>query len=228
MTDPLDDATRDRLLADPGAILADRALMRALVAAHEGDAGDNVIDIRGRAMAALEGRLDRLEATHDSVIAAAYDTLSGMAVVHRAVLALMESADLADLTARLQSDIAPILRIETLRLIVEEGTALPPDVIAIPPGMIARIAAEGRRAPRGADIILRAAPVLTRPLHGRTVASEALLPLDLGEGLPPALLLMGSTEAARFTPAQGTDLLRFFGQVFRLVLLDRMQAARGA
>ena len=31
---------------------------------------------------------------------------------------------------------------------------------------------------------------------------------------------MGSAEAGRFTPAQGTDLLRFFGQVFRLVLIS--------
>jgi len=228
MTDPLDPSTRDRLLADPGAILSDRDLMRALISAHEGGAGDNVIDIRGRAMAALEGRLDRLEATHDSVIAAAYDTVSGMAIVHRAVLALMECADLTDLTACLQPDIAPMLRIETLRLIVEEGAALTGDVIEVPQGMIARIAAEGRRAPRGADIILRAAPALTRPLHGRGVASEALLPIDLGTGQPPAMLLMGSTDAARFTPAQGTDLLRFLAQAFRLVLLDRIHAPRGA
>ena len=30
---------------------------------------------------------------------------------------------------------------------------------------------------------------------------------------------MGSREAGRFSPAQGTDLLRFFAQVFRLVLI---------
>ena len=33
------------------------------------------------------------------------------------------------------------------------------------------------------------------------------------------LLLIGSAEPGRFSPAQGTDLLRFFGQVFRLVLM---------
>ena len=107
MTDALDPETRDRLLADPGAILADRDLMRALVAAREAEVGDNVIDIRGRAMQALETRLDRLESTHESVIAAAYDNQSGMAVIHRAVLGLLETADLADFIAALQADIAP-------------------------------------------------------------------------------------------------------------------------
>ena len=225
MTDALDPETRDRLLADPGAILADRDLMRALVAAREAEVGDNVIDIRGRAMQALETRLDRLESTHESVIAAAYDNQSGVAIVHRAVLALMESDDLADLIGRLQSDIAPLLRIETLRLVVEGtgGPQWPEDTLITPEGAIDSIIQAGRRTPRGDDIVLRPALVLTRPLHGRTVGSEALLPLDLGAGMPRAVLLMGSADASRFMPAHGTDLLRFFAQVFRMVLLDRLK-----
>ncbi|CAM3447358.1 DUF484 domain-containing protein [Paracoccus nototheniae] len=224
---PLDPALRDRLLADPGAILADRDLMRALVAAREDQAGANVIDIRGRAMEALETRLDRLETTHESVIAAAYDNQSGMAVVHRAVLGLLESADLDEFLGALQTDIAPLLRIETLRLIVEADPALPPlprDVATVPQGTIDLVIAAGRRAPRGNDIVLREAMALTRPLHGRSLGSEALLPLDLGTGHPQALLLMGSADPTRFMPAHGTDLLRFFAQVFRLVLLARLRA----
>ncbi|WP_411837738.1 DUF484 family protein [Paracoccus sp. ME4] len=226
MTDALDPETRDRLLADPGAILADRDLMRALVAAREAEVGGNVIDIRGRAMEALETRLDRLEATHEGVIAAAYDNQSGMAMIHRAVLGLLETADLADLGAALQADIAPLLRIETLRLVAEgePPLALPADTAIVPPGTIARILEAGRRMPRGDDIVLRPAMVVTRPLHGRTIASEALLPMDLGADRPRALLLMGSADAARFQPAHGTDLLRFFGQVFRLALLARLPA----
>lgn len=226
MTETLDPETRDRLLADPGAILADPDLMRALVAAREAEIGANVIDIRGRAMQVLETRLQRLESTHESVIAAAYDNQSGMAVIHRAVLGLLETGDLADLAAALQTGIAPLLRIETLRLLVEEEPplTLPPEVAMVPPGTLERILGAGRRAPRGDDIVLRAALVVTRPLHGRTVASEALLPVDLGPGRPRAVLMMGSAEADRFLPAHGTDLLRFFGQVFRLTLLARLPA----
>ncbi|MCF3973771.1 DUF484 family protein [Paracoccus salsus] len=223
----LDPETRDRLLADPGVILADRDLMRALVAAREAEIGDNVIDIRGRAMEALETRLDRLEGQHESVIAAAYDNQSGMAVVHRAVIGLLESADLTDFIDSLQAEIAPLLRIETLRLVVEADPIipnLPEDVVVAPEGAIGRVINAGRRAPRGNDIVLRPASPITHPIHGRAVASEALLPLDLGARHPRALLVMGSADAQRFMPAHGTDLLRFFGQVFRLVLLARLRA----
>ena len=225
MTTELDPDIREKLLADPGVILADRDLMRALVAAREAEIGDNVIDIRGRAMEALETRLDRLESQHETVIAAAYDNQSGMAVVHRAVIGLLETADLAELVDSLQADIAPLLRIETLRLMIEADPVLPglpEDVLVAPEGAVERVIAAGRRAPRGDDIVLRPASPITQPIHRRLVASEALLPLDLGARRPRALLVMGSADKTRFQPAQGTDLLRFFAQVFRLVIMSRL------
>lgn len=223
----LDPDLRRKLLSDPGVILADRDLMRALVSAREAEIGANVIDIRGRAMEALETRLDRLETQHESVIAAAYDNQSGTAVVHRAVIGLMESADLDEFIDSLQAEIAPLLRIETLRLVMEADPVmpgLPEDVAIAPEGAIDRIIAAGRRAPRGDDILLRPASPITLPVHGRSVASEALLPLDLGARRPRALLVMGSADPHRFMPAHGTDLLRFFAQVFRLVLMARLRA----
>ena len=45
---------RDRLMAQPEAILEDRDLMRALVAANERAMGSNVVDLRGLAMERLE------------------------------------------------------------------------------------------------------------------------------------------------------------------------------
>lgn len=222
MSAVLDDLTREKLLADPSAILADRDLMRALVAAREAEIGDNVIDIRGRAMQALETRLDRLEVAHESVISAAFDNQSGMAVIHRAVLALLEPQDAAGFVENLQAEVAPLLRVDTLRLVFEADEArpgLPEQIILAPNGAVARLLAGGRRNPRGDDIILRKAAEVTLPVHGIKVASEALIPLDLGPDHAPALLLMGSADAGRFSPAHGTDLLRFFGQAFRLALL---------
>ncbi|MBV0891336.1 DUF484 family protein [Paracoccus sp. Z118] len=223
--DELDDAIRGRLLADPALILHDRDLMRALVAAREAELGANVIDIRGRAMEALESRLDRLEAAHETVISAAYENQSGTQTIHRAIIALLEPVDFAGFLDMLNVEVAPILRVDTLRLVMETANVADPQpdpngaLQMMPAGTVAQLISAGRRAPRGADIILRKAASETLAIHGEPVASEALLPIDLGPNRHPALLLMGSAEPGRFTPAQGTDLLRFFGQVFRLVLL---------
>ena len=219
----LDPGTRDRLLADPALILGDRELMRALVAAREAELGENVIDIRGRAMQALEQRLDRLESAHESVISAAYENQAGTQTVHRAVLSLLEPMDFAGFLETLETDVAPILRVETLKLVMEAPEdAAPSDtgpLVVMPTGSVGRLIAAGRKAPRGDDIVLRRASPETLGVHGTEVRSEALLPLDLGPGRRPALLVMGSRDVGRFSPAQGTDLLRFFAQVFRLVLI---------
>ena len=218
---------RARLLAQPELILGDRDLMRALIGAREATLGENVIDIRGLAMQALEARLDRLESAHESVISAAFDNQSGMNTVHRAVLSLLEPIDFETFLENLETDVAPILRVETLRLIMASGTndmlpRTPGPLHMVPSPVMADLISGGRRAPRGDDIILRPVASQTLPYHGETrapVRSEALLPIDLGPGRFPALLLMGSADLSRFNPAQGTDLLRFFGQVFRLVLI---------
>ena len=47
------DEVRDRLLAEPEHILDDRDLMNALVAANDRRIGENVVDLRGVAMARL-------------------------------------------------------------------------------------------------------------------------------------------------------------------------------
>lgn len=219
----LDPGTRERLLAEPALILGDRELMRALVAAREAELGENVIDIRGRAMQALEHRLDRLETAHESVISAAYENQAGTQTIHRAVLSLLEPMDFPAFLETLETDVAPILRVETLKLVMEspEDTA-PLDtgpLVVLPAGSIGRLIAAGRKAPRGDDIVLRRASPETLAVHGTEVRSEALLPLDLGPGRRPALLVMGSRDVGRFSPAQGTDLLRFFAQVFRLILI---------
>lgn len=223
----LPDDMRARLLARPDLILSDRDLMRALIGAREADFGENVIDIRGRAMEVLESRLERLETAHETVISAAYDNQSGMNTIHRAVLSLLEPMDFESFLENLESSVAPILRVETLRLIMESGTTPPRDMVGpltiVPAGTIGELISGGRRAPRGDDIILRRTVEQSLHHHGPSrapIRSEALLPIDLGPGRFPALLLMGSAELGRFNPAHGTDLLRFFRQVFRLVLIS--------
>ncbi len=71
------DDLRSRILSDPELVLEDPTLMKALIAANERSLGGNIVDLRGIAMERLESRLDRLEDTHRTVIAAAYENLAG-------------------------------------------------------------------------------------------------------------------------------------------------------
>ncbi len=83
-TQRIEESIRDSIISRPDIILDDKDLMQALIAANERAMGGNIVDLRGIAMERLEARLDRLEDTHRSVIAAAYENLAGTNQIHRA------------------------------------------------------------------------------------------------------------------------------------------------
>jgi len=102
----MDRVLKDKILAQPDVILDDDDVMRALISANDQARGPNVIDLRGLAMQRLEERLDRLEDTHKSVIAAAYDNLAGTNQIHRAVLRMMDVESFDAFLSILNDDVA--------------------------------------------------------------------------------------------------------------------------
>ena len=210
-------AWRDRILSEPDVILDDPDVMRALVAANERALGSNVVDLRGIAMERLEARLDRLEDTHRSVIAAAYENLSGTNQVHRAVLRMLEAGDLDGFLRDLCGDVAAILRVDCARFVLEEGPTTPafpalPCVSLRPEGFVDAYLTRGRGIPRR-PVYLRQVGEGEAKLYGEAaswVRSEACLRLEAGADAPVCLLVLGAEDPHQFTPAQGTDLLTFF------------------
>lgn len=227
-TAKLDTPLREAILAKPDAILEDQGLMNALVSASERAMGSNIVDMRGIAMERMEARLDRLEDTHRSVIAAAYENLAGTNQIHRAVLRLLDPTDFADFLQALNGDLAEIMRVDSISLVLEtlqdDGGAA-----AARMGQILKVASPGFidayvGAPRGTGQGGQPRQVTLRQLQGGTtkiygdkadwVRSEACLRLDLGAGRLPGLLVLGSEDPHQFTPQHGTDLLTFFAGVF--------------
>lgn len=217
-----EDTFRDRILKDPDLVLDDHDLMRALVSANDRALGANVIDLRGIAMARLEARLDRLEDTHRSVIAAAYENLAGTNQVHRAILRMLEPLSFEEFLKNLGVEVAQILRIEAVRLVLESprdesGLERLGDVLHVAaPGFIDAYVTGGR-SHTARPVTLRQTHPETSGIYGETadwIRSEALMRLDLGPGRLPGLLAFGSEDPHHFKPSQGTDLLAFFAGVF--------------
>lgn len=199
--------------------------MDALVAANERAMGSNIVDLRGIAMERLEARLDRLEDTHRSVIAAAYENLAGTNQIHRAILQLLDPSDFESFLANLGGDLKDILRVDSLALVLESvqadgGAAAQKfgDILKVAgPGYIADYAANGRSGGATRPVTLRQMQGGSPKVYGdkaEWIRSEACLQLDLGEGRLPGMLVLGSEDPHQFTPQHGTDLLTFFAGVF--------------
>lgn len=212
---------RDKIIANPDVLLEDHDVMRALVGANEDQMGNNIVDLRSIAMERLEARFDRLEDTHRSVIAAAYDNLAGTNQVHRAILRMMDAPTFDGFLNDLASDVANTLRVDAMRLVLESNSAEADNAINAvlafeSPGFIKEYITLGRNMP-ARQITLRSYENAGDSLFGdraEHIRSEACLKLDLGEGMMPGMLVMGSEDPLQFSPQQGTDLLTFFTGVF--------------
>jgi uncharacterized protein YigA (DUF484 family) len=215
---------RDVIIAEPEVVLEDRDVMAALVAANERAMGANIVDLRGIAMERMEARLDRLEDTHRSVIAAAYENLAGTNQVHRAILQMLDPMTFEGFVTGLGTDVAQTLRVDCVRLVLESVLRtddpavrrLGDTLCVTEPGFVAGYLGASRNvSPR--PVTLRQTIPESDRIYGERAAwvrSEALLRVDLGEGRLPGLLVLGAEDPHRFKAAQGTDLLAFFGGVF--------------
>ncbi len=217
---------RDRLLAEPELLLEDRDVMAALIAANERAMGANIVDLRGIAMERLENRLDRLEDTHRSVIAAAYENLAGTNQVHRAILQMLDPLEFEDFLKILATEVAGTLRVDCVRLVLE--SVQPEDSPALlrklgdvlyvaEPGFIGEYLSGGRNIPLRPVVLRQVMPAETPGIYGDRAAwirSEALMRLDFGAGRLPGMLVLGAEDPHQFKPTHGTDLLAFFAGVF--------------
>ena len=215
---------REKIISQPSVILDDRDVMKALIEANEASLGSNIVDLRGLAMERLETRLDRLEDTHRSVIAAAYENLAGTNQMHRAILRLLEPTDFEDFLTAIDTDIAEILRVDCVRLVLEsrgraDEAALgrADEVVSLAePGFIDDYLTRGRSVPVRI-ITLRGVESGQGGLYGEGgdwIRSEACAKLDLGPNRLPGMLAFGAEDPEQFTPAHGTDLISFFSSVF--------------
>jgi uncharacterized protein YigA (DUF484 family) len=219
------DELREKIIANPDVLLEDVDVMRALVGANDENKGANVVDLRAIAMDRLTARFDRLEDTHRTVIAAAYDNLAGTNQVHRAILRMMDATTFAQFLTDLSDDVADILRVDAVRFVLESSdpAALTNDsktLASMPEGYVEGYITLGRNMP-ARQITLREFPKAGGSLYGDRTAyikSEACLKVDLGQDRMPAMLVMGSEDPMQFTSQQGTDLLAFFAGVFERVV----------
>lgn len=216
------ETVRKKIIDDPEVILEDQMVMRALIDANARSMGSNIVDLRGIAMDRLENRLDRLEDTHRSVIAAAYENLTGTNLVHQAVLNLLEPVTFPEFLEALAGPLQQTMHVNHMQLVLE--TADPEGgvpgfehVLTIASqGMVDHYISAGRKV-FIRPITLRQISPASPDIYGEKssyIRSEALLKLDLGEGRLPGLLIMGSEDPHQFRPNQGTDLLAFFCGAF--------------
>ena len=236
---PVESALRKRILADPDFVLNDPELMRVLLSPAQA-AGRNVVDLRGALIQRLETKLGRLTEAHRDVVAAAWDNMTGMEQIHRAVLAVIDADTFEAFVAVISDDFTELLNVDVVRLCLQAETAMVDSrsaaavasagagsIVMLPPRALAAAQSGSALGP----VTLRSDAAPDRAIFGALsegLRSEALVRLDFGAYANPGLLAFGSTDPQRFHPEQGDDLLTFLGGVVERTMRGWMALGRTA
>ena len=212
---PTPDAVSTFLLANPGFLqvfLTDRLPMLAdsLGVTRR---RDGVVDLQAERVERLRRDLETTRAQTQSIIDASRANQSSMRRTHEAVVALMEAGRFEQLIETIGTDLAVILGLDTVCLLVES----PPEG-----GVAERVCGVRVVEPGTTDALLGKNGVRLRadiageeavfgPMAG-IVRSDALLRVPITEEAPPAVLALGSRDAAMFSPEMATELLEFLAR----------------
>lgn len=178
------------------------------------DLGEGIADLQAHTLRALRAEVDTLRDGARELIHNARTNMSIQNRTHDAVLALL-AADSFDVFVRAVTDDLPrLLSLDIAQLCFEPGLPKGAAVLVqeVHSGTIDAL------LPDGAAVRLRSAvgddpePGLYGSGSG-LVASDAVVRLPLGEGLPPGVLALATRETGTFHPGQATELLTFLAGV---------------
>lgn len=176
--------------------------------------GDNVVDLQRFMVQRLQGELNRVSHVGSELLDASRQNLSATHRVHAAVLLLLEANSFEHMIHTATQDWTDLLEVDAISLCVEGDPQKMKEiatggVVVLPSGAI--------------DTLLGALPAVARDkcdaadwIYGPAatlVQSDALARLDFGPNSPQAMLALGSREADKFQPNQGTELLQFLAGV---------------
>ena len=212
---------KDFLIDNPEFIMEDMDILNSLLSSIPKQTGKNIVDLRGVFSERLEEKYNTLEKTHKSVVAAAHDNITTVKSINRAVLKILDVANLSDLLQILDTDIKAIFKLSNIFLCFDSIEALSeswPDhrclllmnegdcckYLGLQPGHIPTKNVLLRKVQSRQGFIEKSRDI---------ILSEAVLSLTLLDSKEVCLLVMGSSNPEYFNPNQASDLLSFFAGV---------------
>ena len=226
-------ALRDMIIADPGAVLNDIEVVKALAAAENINLGENVIDARSVALKTLMTRLERFREAKEQIVEVSRRNHSSAMQTHDAVLALLDADDFGAYCRAVADRATELLGVWRIKLVLEDGGTAGLNserlrdgnarglISRVPRGYIAEYAG-AQDDGTGCGIVLREVKAGEKAVYGdaaNVVRSEALIRIFGGRLRQQSMMAFGSRKPDQFHVEMGTDLIKFFSEAFSRMTL---------
>ena len=178
--------------------------------------GKGLLDMQAFMVERLQGAVRDGGEREDALLAAGRSNLVSQGRIHAAVLALLEARGFADLIETVTTDLATRLDVDVAALCIEAcpgESARASAIRVLEEGAVDGLIGRGRECLLARDLADGAA------LFGAAatlVRTQALVRVRIRGDGPAGLLALGSRDAERFHPGQGTELLVFLGATLGL------------
>ena len=177
--------------------------------------GEDVLDMQRFMIERLRREVEALRANHTELIDRSRVNMSSQAAIHGAVVRALEARTSEHFLEIVTGEFCQMLDVDVASLCFETGDQADQSlatrgVRTLKPGGVTELMGTGR------DVVLRGTVRGKPSLFGDRaggIRSEALIRLEVARCAPPGLLALGSTDEKHFHPDQGTELLRFLGEV---------------
>jgi len=204
----------DYLLGRPDFLVKHPRILQNMAAPGR-SLGEGVTDFQQAMIDRLRQEIDNARGQSQELIDNSRVNMSVQSRVHECVLALVAANSFEELIQTVTTDMAVILDLDAVTLCIE---AVEHSQTQIRTNGL-QLLSEGTvrsLVPDGQSCILRSDISGDPDLFGAAaplVRSDALMRLKVSDATKPALLALGSRNAAKFHPGQATELLTFLTRV---------------
>ncbi len=179
------------------------------------DRGDGVVDLQSFMVSRLRNEVGRLSGRLEDVVQTSRSNLSAQALVHEAVLSLLDATSLDELIDIIATDMAMLLSVDVATLCIETDEYPVPTprnagVFLLEYGTVDNLIGKNMDARLDANIVGH--PAIFGHACG-LVRSQALLRVYVSHQSPMGMLALGTRREGHFDPSQGTELLCFLARV---------------
>lgn len=195
-----------QFLADNMPLLAE--LLPGLAPRGDG----KVVDLQGFVVERLRREVEELKVSAKALITTTRSNMSIQEQTLQAALAVLDAKGMDSLARIVTDELPVVLQVDVVTFAFEPGLPKPAALYVqeLPSGGVDqvlgdKVAARLREKVEGEQPLYGAAAAL--------VASDALVRLEPGAGLPQGVLALGTRTEGTFHPQQGTELLGFLARV---------------
>ncbi len=177
--------------------------------------GEDVLDMQRFMIERLRRETEALRDNHSELVDRSRVNMLSQASIHSAVVHVLEARTFEHLLEIVTGEFRELLDVDVATLCFEAAEQANASLAAegvhtLQQGGVAELLGAAR------DVVLRGTVRRKASLFGGragSVRSDALIRLEVSRAAPPGLLALGSKDEARFHHTQGTELLRFLGDV---------------